>query len=144
MILLLIVLVAVLVISIIWAIIDDWYSASPIITVIVTGFILFVLTMVCIKFNVSSSSLTGYVYQRSESFGYVMYDLRFSQNAGTDSQPSFCVKAGSEADVNISKYVGTDTKVFITIPYAAFRISDNMFECSSFAILDKVTEDVQK
>jgi len=91
------------------------------------------------RWHISSQQLTGYIYQRSESFGYVTYDLRYSQNAGQDSQPSFCVEAGSEEDNKFKKLVGDNgAKVTVNVPSRGFFFVTNPWECSSFATLEKV------
>src|SRR5690606_1822395 len=93
------------------------------------------------KWQFSSQTLTGYVYQRQDRYGFVSYDLRFSQNAGMDAQPSFCVKAGSEADKQLIETVGKDdVKVEVFVPSAGFRVANNIFECSSFAELKGTIE----
>lgn len=105
------------------------------------GFFLIFALLFAVKWQYSSDTLTGYVYQRNDRYGFVEYSLRFSQNAGMDAQPSFCVKAGSPEDKQIAKYVGTNTKVQIATPSSNFRIANNIFECASYSTLDKVLEE---
>lgn len=109
------------------------------------GFLgLFVIATVaffgCLKWEPNAQSLTGYVYQRQERYGYANYSLRFSQNAGTDAQPSFCTKAGSDEDKEIQQYVGTDTKVQISVPARSPQF-DDFWSCDSYAKLDKVIKE---
>lgn len=106
-------------------------------TAIFTGLTLCILLLFAIKWQPSSDTLTGYVYQRNNHYGYASYSLRFSQNAGMDAQPSFCVKADSEQDKKLSEVVGQDIKVQVSIPSKGIRLVNNPFECSSFATLDK-------
>lgn len=98
----------------------------------------FVAFGLSVKWQPSQQTLTGYIYQRNEKFGYANYDLRYSQNAGMDSQPSFCVESGSEADLQFMELVGEDTKVEVYIPKNGFRLVNNPFACSSFAELKSV------
>lgn len=90
------------------------------------------------KWQIGNSNLTGYVYQRSESFGYASYDLRYSQNAGQDNQPSFCVAAGSSEDLKLQKLVGQETKVSVTVPAAPIKFVNNPYECASYATFSEV------
>lgn len=138
MITILIVLILTIIGCVIWGIKDDSYSDAPSVFIIIGVLLLIICLFTSIKFQISSSNLTGYIYQRSDAFGYVTYDLRYSQGAGSDSQPSFCVKSGSDEDIKMQKYVGTDTKVSIVIPSSGFRIANNIFECPSSAKLDKI------
>ena len=138
MITILIVLVLAITGGVVWAIKDGAYNEAPLWVILIGISLLIVCLFTTVKFQISSSNLTGYIYQRSDAFGYVTYDLRYSQGAGSDSQPSFCVKSGSDEDLKMQKYVGTDTKVSIIIPSSGFRIANNMFECSSSARLDKI------
>lgn len=88
--------------------------------------------------QISSSTLTGYIYQRNERFGFVDYDIRYSQNAGQDEQPSFCVLSGSDADKTIQKLVGTESKVYVNVPSNHFFVADNPYTCSSVATIERV------
>ena len=103
------------------------------------GILAVAIMIICtMKWQVSDRDLTGYIYQRKERFGYVLYSLRFSQNAGEDAQPSFCVAAGSEQDEAMRKLVGKDEKVKVYIPSHHFRFSNNVFECNGYAELNKL------
>ena len=101
-------------------------------------FVAIILVLLSMRWNVGSQNLTGYIYQRSDKWGFVTYDLRYSQGAGTDDQPSFCVASGSDEDKKLQKVVGTNDKVSIIVPSAGFRFVNNPFTCAAFASLDRV------
>jgi hypothetical protein len=132
---LLVVLSIVFIASVIWSKLAGWWDITPIIIALTTGMGLMFSFMAASKWQISSETLTGYVYSRSESWGYAEYELRFSQNAGMDTQPSFCVRAGSEADNAYRQVVGKNTKVTVEIPPTSYRLSGNLFECNSQANL---------
>lgn len=102
---------------------------------VMAGILIPVAALFSMAWHMSSENLSGYVYQRGETLGYARYDLRFSQNAGKDNQPSFCVKAGSEQDEKMKQYLGEDKKVNVYVPTHHFRFVNNPWECSSFAEL---------
>jgi zinc transporter ZupT len=87
----------------------------------------------CIHWEISSKQLTGYIYSSSTTRGFTTAHIRFSQNAGTDSQPEFCVKADSDAGRAIQKYTGSDTKVNVNIP-SYFYFTNNPFACGTTAM----------
>jgi len=105
------------------------------------GLVGLLLSALLVRWQPANQTLTGYVYQRQDRWGYSKYSLRFSQNAGMDEQPSFCVKSGSEEDKKIAKFVGADTKVEIFVPSSGLRIASNFFECSSYAQFNKFIEE---
>jgi hypothetical protein len=94
------------------------------------GFLWMIAFFGALNMRISSQELTGYIYSSSNRTGYTTAHIRFSQNAGTDAQPEFCVKTDSEPGRAIQKYVGTDTKVKISIP-GYFYFSNNPFACGT-------------
>lgn len=140
MILILTVLLAVTVGAAIAQFKGDGYSIGWGVLAAVTGFVWLIVLMFAIKWQPSSDTLTGYIYQRNNRYGYANYSLRFSQNAGMDEQPSFCVRAGSVEDNKLKDFVGKEVKVQVAIPSRGFRIVNNPFECSSYAVLEEVLE----
>lgn len=136
-----------LVIGVIWAVAsyDEYdYNIPAAVLIFLAAFGILIFGLMAMKWQVGTSTLTGYVYQRSESFGYVSYDLRYSLNAGQDNQPSFCVPAGSETDKKIQALVGTDNKVEVFIPSQSFFFTNNIFQCASEAQLVKVEASNEK
>lgn len=84
----------------------------------------------CLNWQVSSKELTGYIYSSSDKAGFTTAHIRFSQNAGQDVQPEFCVKADSKPGHDIRNYIGNNTKVKIHIP-SYFYFSNNPFACGT-------------
>lgn len=143
----LVVCLVLLVLGIMWAILaynDYDYSVGAMALILLSAIGVLVFALLAMKWQIGTSTLTGYVYQRSESFGYVSYDLRYSLNAGQDNQPSFCVKAGSETDKKIQALVGTDSKAEVFIPAQGFFMTNNIFQCASEAQLVKVEASDEK
>ena len=90
----------------------------------VSGAILAVFVVVSIvygaRWNPGEKVYTGYIYAAEDGLLSTTGHIRFSQNAGEDVQPSFCVRKRNGN--NIKKYVGADKKVVVTIP-SGFAIS---------------------
>lgn len=81
---------------------------------------IFVGTLSCICINTGEKQYTGYIYSAEDSISKTTGHIRFSQNAGEDTQPSFCVR--KEHGDMIKQYAGTEEKVKVTIP-AGFVIA---------------------
>jgi Pyruvate/2-oxoacid:ferredoxin oxidoreductase gamma subunit len=89
--------------------------------------------------NIGSQNLTGFIYSSESRFGYTTAHIRFSQNAGTDAQPEFCVASDSDAGRAIQKYTGSDTKVTVNIPpYAYF--SNSPWACGTTSMTIEQTK----
>ena len=86
--------------------------------------IVFLVDTFC-NFRFSEQKLTGYVYAVDDTFNYTKGHLRFSENAGTDNQPSFCVN-GEGRDL-IRSLAGSGMKVSVTIP-AGYTVAP-FWEC---------------
>ncbi len=98
------------------------------------GFIAFMALLMSLNYSTTAEHLSGYIYSSETNWtGYTRAHIRFSQNAGQDVQPSFCVKADSEPGQAIAKYTGTDTKVKIEIP-RYFYLSNNPWACGTTAM----------
>jgi len=96
----------------------------------VIGFIWVICFLTALNWQISSQQLSGYIYSSSDTRGFTTAHIRFSQNAGTDAQPEFCVKTNSTPGREIAKYVGTNTKVEVNIP-SYFYFSNNPFACGT-------------
>lgn len=103
-------------------------------------FVTFILLMILaipfymtFRWQISEDYYTGYIYSRDSSFGYTKYHIRFSQNAGNDSQPSFTIKSGTDTEKTLDDLVGSNTKVKIKVPSAPPKFVNNIFEPASFA-----------
>lgn len=83
------------------------------------------------------SYYTGYIYQVSTEWEKTIGHIRLSQQAGSDSQPPFCVdKADAET---LEQYAGKDIKVKITEP-AGFGWSYT--KCTHPVTIEEVKEEL--
>jgi len=109
------------------------------------GVMLFSLLIVLLLFitnvKLSDQTLTGYVYSKDSFAGVTRYHIRYSENAGEDSQPSFCTNTDSESDKSNAKLldslVGSGEKVTVNIPSVGWYFSNDLWHCSSNAKLLK-------
>lgn len=105
---------------------EGWLGGAGVLLVLAFFFFVGAVHM-----DLSSQSLTGYIYSSSNNVaGYTTAHIRFSENAGTDAQPEFCVKADSDAGRAIAKYVGSGKKVKVEIP-SYFYLANNPFVCGT-------------
>lgn len=77
-----------------------------------TIWVAFALTFM--QWNTGSKMYTGYIYSVEQEFNKAIGHIRYSQNAGSDSQPSFCVDVSRREE--LEQYVGKDVKVQVTVP----------------------------
>lgn len=79
-----------------------------------------IFLLMCIRLNTGEKVYTGYIYSAEDTIFMTVGHLRFSENAGMDEQPSFCVdkKDGQQ----IKELSGSGKKVRVVIP-AGFAIS---------------------
>lgn len=96
----------------------------------IVGVIWFIVFLMTFRLNTGTNNLTGYIYSSKTSFGYTTGHIRFSEQAGMDAQPSFCVKADSEAGKQITELAGSGKKVVVTEP-AYFYFTNNPFACGT-------------
>lgn len=108
---------------------EDWQYVGWLLFLI-SGIIWVSAFLSSLNWAISSKELTGYIYSSSDKAGYTTAHIRFSQNAGTDAQPEFCVKTDSDSGRAINKYVGSETKVKIEIP-SYFYFANNPFACGT-------------
>ena len=71
---------------------------------------------------------TGYIYSAEQTLSSRTYHIRFSQQAGEDTQEPFCANVGSEIDKTLLGYVGSNTKIVVKIP-AKGVIKDKIWDC---------------
>ena len=83
-----------------------------------------------VRLSWSTQNLTGYIYSADSALGYTTAHIRFSEQAGMDVQPSFCVKTNSDPGKQIKELVGSGKKVRITIP-PYFYLAANPFACGT-------------
>lgn len=79
----------------------------------------FIAIVGCFNWNTGEKQYTGYIYSAEDTLFATTGHLRFSENAGMDEQPAFCVdKANGQ---KIKDLAGTGKKVKVTIP-AGFKV----------------------
>lgn len=96
---------------------DEWSDGPFLLGGI--GFIVIFLAAItyiglALKWNLGENTYTGYIYSVTGEFNRAVGHIRFSQNAGGDSQPSFCVESYRREE--LEQYVGKDIKVRVTVP----------------------------
>lgn len=107
---------------------DKWVAWCACSTIF--GFLWLVTFCLSLVIHIGGQELSGYIYSSSDRAGYTRAHIRYSQAAGADVQPAFCVKSDSVAGREIQKYVGSDSKVEIKIP-GYFYLTNNPFACGT-------------
>ena len=69
--------------------------------------------------NTGEKQYTGYIYSAEDGLARTVGHLRFSENAGMDEQPEFCVN--KEDGQQIKDLAGSGKKVKVVVP-AGFRV----------------------
>ena len=78
-------------------------------------FLLFVFGCSCVNWSTGEKTYTGYIYSAEDEWGdSTEGHLRFSENAGEDVQPAFCVKKNDGQ--KIKELAGSGKKVRVTVP----------------------------
>lgn len=87
---------------------------------IVIGVLVLAFAAASVQVNTGEKQYTGYIYSAEDGIAETVGHLRFSENAGMDEQPSFCVdkKDGQQ----IKDLAGSGKKVKVTVP-AGFAIA---------------------
>lgn len=67
-----------------------------------------------INWNTGEKQYTGYIYSAEDDISKTIGHLRFSENAGMDEQPSFCVNI--EDGQQVKDLAGSGKKVRVTVP----------------------------
>lgn len=104
----------------------SWYGMG----FLFSGIFSLTALLVAVNLSFSTSNLTGYIYSADTTFGYTTGHIRFSEQAGTDAQPQFCVQADSEPGKKIVELAGSGKKVKVTIP-PYFYFANNPFACGT-------------
>lgn len=112
-----------------------YYGAYRILGGIGLGIVWFTLFLFILNVKLSSETLTGYVYSKDNFGGVNTYHIRFSETAGADVQPSFCVNDDSPNAKDIDEVVGTGKKVTVNIPSTGVYFSNDLWHCESNAQL---------
>jgi len=124
---------------IIAAIKSDWDGEIWAVAAVIVAFAGLVCLIISMQINFGTKNLTGYIYSNEDRVGYTVGHIRFSENAGTDEQPSFCAPSSSKAADKIKEYSGSGKKVKVTVP-PYFYFANNPFACGT----DKVTVEEAK
>jgi len=116
-------------------------NSESVASLIIGGLSLFACifcTSAAVNLHATSDNYTGYIYSSEKSiFGVNTYHIRFSENAGMDKQPSFCVGTNhKDVSDKLNQYVGSGKKVQITYP-AYFYLSNDPGTCGSDGITVK-------
>jgi len=130
MIILTLILVALAVLCFAKAINSTWDGEGWFVGGFVLVIIAFFVGLTTLNLQWGTQNLTGYIYSNEDRAGYTTGHIRFSENAGTDEQPSFCAPSDSEAANKIKEYSGTGKKVKVTVP-PYFYFSNNPFACGT-------------
>lgn len=96
---------------------DNFFLDHPIlgIGVITLGMFGLIGLAYCIQWSTGEQTLTGYVYSAEDKLGNkTVGHLRFSETAGEDSQPSFCVQ--KKDGHTLKELAGSGKKVRVKIP----------------------------
>lgn len=110
---------------------SDWDNGFwPFISAVVFGIIWLIAFCVSMQFSPGTQHYTGYIYTTSNRFGYTTADIRYSQNAGVDTQPTICAPSNSKAGQEMVAVAGTNKKVNITVP-SYFYFAENPFACGT-------------
>lgn len=97
-----------------------------------------ILALASFGFNISDEYLTGYIYSTNTIFDATHGEIRFSENAGQDKQPSFCVY-GEEAE-KAKKLTGSGIKVKIHVKPTGFHFK-GIFGCSADTEIEVLEEE---
>lgn len=95
---------------------EDFCLDHPVLFIISIFGIVIVGIFVVAFFNVNfgENIYTGYIYSAEDSIAKTTGHLRFSENAGMDEQPSFCVN--KEDGQQLKELAGSGKKVRVIIP----------------------------
>lgn len=104
--------------TLIW---DKWVSENCILYGLAVVINLFLAVLFGMDINLGEKVYTGYIYSASDIVNKTSVEIRFSEYAGEDSQPSFCVK--KEDGSFLKELAGSGTKVRVVIP-EGFKIND--------------------
>lgn len=93
-----------------------------------------VAILTCLRWQIGTDVMTGYIYSVEEEFGKGTVHIRLGENAGADSQEPFCV-SGENLE-KTRELAGSGKKVKVTIPSTGFRFENDYFACTSEPIIE--------
>lgn len=102
--------------------ISDFIFDSPALAggLVVLFSVVALFSVSCIHLNTGEKQYTGYIYSAEDGIAKTVGHLRFSETAGMDKQPSFCVDKRDGKQVK--DLAGSGKKVKVIVP-AGFAIS---------------------
>lgn len=94
----------------------DWSADHPLTTIFMTLIIICLIgfSFLCVHLSTGEKQYTGYIYSAEDSIAKTVGHIRFSENAGMDEQPAFCVD--KRDGQQIKDLAGSGKKVRVTIP----------------------------
>lgn len=111
-----------------------WVAVFVLILGVMAGFI---FAFMCVRWSTGEKVYTGYIYSADDHLGdSTSGHLRFSEYAGEDEQPSFCVKKSDGQQ--LKDLAGSGKKVRVTVP-TGFAIAFP-WECPIPASVEVVEE----
>lgn len=93
-----------------------------------------VTILLCLRWQIGTDVMTGYIYSVEEEFGRGTVHIRLGENAGADSQEPFCARG--ENLEKARELAGSGKKVKVTIPSTGFRFENDYFACTSEPIIE--------
>lgn len=90
--------------------------------------------LLCLRWQIGTDVMTGYIYSVEEQFGKGKVHIRLGENAGADSQEPFCV-SGENLE-KARELAGSGKKVKVTIPSTGFHFENDYFACTSEPIIE--------
>lgn len=112
-----------------------WYGG---IVATIDMFLAVMAILTCLRWQIGTDVMTGYIYSVEEEFGRGTVHIRLGENAGADSQEPFCVRGENlEKDRALA---GSGKKVKVTIPATGLRFENDYFACTSEPIIEVENE----
>jgi len=99
---------------------DPFVSVAKISVVLLGALVLLLVVSGHVHINTGEDIYTGYIYSAQDGIAKTVGHLRFSESAGMDEQPSFCVN--KEDGYQLKQLAGSGKKVRVTRP-AGFAIA---------------------
>lgn len=90
-----------------------------------------------VQISFGEKTYTGYIYSSEDFLNRTVGHIRFSENAGEDTQPSFCVVKGSAEAEKIRALTGSGKKVKVKVP-AGFALQMWYGECGLPAVVEEM------
>lgn len=94
----------------------DFIEDHPLVSVsiLIISIILLSFGTLCFHLNIGEKQYTGYIYSAEDDIDKTVGHLRFSETAGMDEQPSFCMD--KRDGKQIKDLAGSGKKVKVIVP----------------------------